>query len=192
MCTFDFFQLMKNAWGWNAGEKGSRSRVLCTLVARAADGLRWIGGQPGLLGHKWAEYTYLCVASHSFSLQFFSATMHFGLYYFVKEIMFKCIIKLQSIRSWCSSGGWDTSHWPRRVTTGHSTLSLPYPNVLMKTFLIRGLWPSPPQYADGGGHDHEVQKVLFQVYFVNHAVIFIWLNLFRTIWNCVLHYILIF
>ena len=104
MCTFDVLSVEENAWGWNAGEKGSRSRVLCTLVARAADGLRWIGGQPGLLGHKWAEYTYLCVASHSFSLQFFSATMHFGLYYFVKEIMFKCIIKLQSIPSWCSSG----------------------------------------------------------------------------------------
>ena len=53
--------------------------------------------------------------------------MHFALYYFVKEIMFKCIIKLQSIASWCSSGGWDTSHWPRRVTTGPSTLSLPSP-----------------------------------------------------------------
>ena len=156
---------------------------------------RWSHGRPmdwdGLEDSQafWAtsgRNTYLCVASQSFSLEFFNPTMHFAVYYFVKEIMFKCIIKL------CSSGGWDTSHWPRRVTTGHSTLSLPYPNVLMKTFLIRELWPSPPQYADGGGHDHEVQKVLFQVYFVNHAVIFIWLNLFQTIWNCVLHYILIF
>ena len=161
---------------------------------------RWSHGRPmdwdGLEDSQafWAtsgRNTYLCVASQSFSLQFFNATMHFALYYFVKEIMFKCIIKLQSIPTWCISGGWDTSPWPRRVTTGHSTLSLPYPNMLMKTFLIRGLWPSPPQYADGGGHDHEVQKVLFQVYFVNHAVIFIWLNLFRTIWNCVLHYIII-
>ena len=102
---------------------------------------RWSHGRPmdwdGLEDSQafWAtsgRNTYLCVASHSFSLQFFSATMHFGLYYFVKEIMFKCIIKLQSIRNWCSSGGWDTSHWPRRVTTGHSTLSLPSPQCVVE------------------------------------------------------------
>ena len=106
---------------------------------------RWSHGRPmdwdGLEDSQafWAtsgRNTYISVLHHIvFSLQLFNATMHFALYYFVKEIMFKCIIKLQSIASWCSSGGWDTSHWPRRVTTGHSTLSLPSPTVLMKTFL---------------------------------------------------------
>ena len=40
---------------WNAGGEKGRSglRVLCS-VARAGDGLRWIGGQ--LVGHSWVEY----------------------------------------------------------------------------------------------------------------------------------------
>ena len=47
---------------WNAGGEKSRSglRVLCS-VARAGDGLRWIGGQ--LVGHSWVEYIAMLLHS---------------------------------------------------------------------------------------------------------------------------------
>ena len=105
MCTFDVLSVEEKCMGLECRRKGLEES--CPLHVGRTGG-RWIemdwrtarpsGPQVGGI--------HISVLHHIvFSLQLFNATMHFALYYFVKEIMFKCIIKLQSIASWCSSGG---------------------------------------------------------------------------------------
>ena len=59
---------------WNAGGEKGRSglRVLCS-VARAGDGLRWIGGQ--LVGHSWVEYIALLLHSGTPPVQCYCCTL---------------------------------------------------------------------------------------------------------------------
>ena len=80
-------------WGKSRGKMhgvGMQEKRARVVVSSA----RWSHGRPmdwdGLEDSQafWAtsgRNTYLCVASHSFSLEFFNATMHFALYYYVKK-----------------------------------------------------------------------------------------------------------